>query len=299
MNDNQNILGYETFCEELKVAFPPQHQDVQPGMEYLMNPKPIFDDPNYIGTNKLQDKVAIITGGDSGIGRSVAIFFAKEGSDIVIVYYNEHVDANETKNYIEQLGRRCLLIAGDLRDENFCKKVVQDTICTFGRLDILINNAGVQFQQYCLENITTRQFDDTFKINVYSYFYLTKAALPFLKNGASIINTTSITAYQGFDELIDYSATKGAVVSFTRALARSLVNKGIRVNAVAPGLIWTPIQVSSWDISVIPTFGSFTLMKRAGQPVEVAPAYVYLASNDSSYVTGQVIHVDGGETMVS
>ncbi len=299
MNDNQNILGYETFCEEVKVAFPPQHQDVQPGMEYLMNPKPIFDDPNYIGTNKLQDKVAIITGGDSGIGRSVAIFFAKEGADIVIVYYNEHVDANETKNYIEQLGRRCLLIAGDLRDENFCKKVVQDTICTFGRLDILINNAGVQFQQYCLENITTRQFDDTFKINVYSYFYLTKAALPFLKNGASIINTTSITAYQGFDELIDYSATKGAVVSFTRALARSLVNKGIRVNAVAPGLIWTPIQVSSWDISVIPTFGSFTLMKRAGQPVEVAPAYVYLASNDSSYVTGQVIHVDGGETMVS
>ncbi len=299
MNNNQNILGYETFCEEVKVAFPPQHQDVQPGMEYLMNPKPIFDDPNYIGTNKLQDKVAIITGGDSGIGRSVAIFFAKEGADIVIVYYNEHVDANETKNYIEQLGRRCLLIAGDLRDENFCKKVVQDTICTFGRLDILINNAGVQFQQYCLENITTKQFDDTFKINVYSYFYLTKAALPFLKNGASIINTTSITAYQGFDELIDYSATKGAVVSFTRALARSLVDKGIRVNAVAPGLIWTPIQVSSWDISVIPTFGSFTLMKRAGQPVEVAPAYVYLASNDSSYVTGQVIHVDGGETMVS
>lgn len=299
MNDNQNILGYETFCEEVKVAFPPQHQDVQPGMEYLMNPKPIFDDPNYIGTNKLQDKVAIITGGDSGIGRSVAIFFAKEGADIVIVYYNEHVDANETKNYIEQLGRRCLLIAGDLRDENFCKKVVQDTICTFGRLDILINNAGVQFQQYCLENITTKQFDDTFKINVYSYFYLTKAALPFLKNGASIINTTSITAYQGFNELIDYSATKGAVVSFTRALARSLVDKGIRVNAVAPGLIWTPIQVSSWDISVIPTFGSFTLMKRAGQPVEVAPAYVYLASNDSSYVTGQVIHVDGGETMVS
>ncbi len=299
MNDDSTTLGYETFCEDVKVAFPAQHQDVQPGMEYLMNPMPVFDDPNYIGTNKLKDKVAVITGGDSGIGRSVAVFFAKEGADIVIVYYNEHIDANDTKNYIENLGGRCFLIAGDLRDENFCKKVIQDTISVFGHLDILINNAGVQFQQYSLEDITTKQFDDTFKINVYSYFYLTKAALPFLKKGASIINTTSITAYQGFGELIDYSATKGAVVSFTRALARSLVDKGIRVNAVAPGLIWTPIQVASWDISIIPTFGSFTLMKRAGQPVEVAPAYVYLASNDSSYVTGQVLHIDGGETMVS
>ncbi len=299
MDDYTNILGYETFCDNVKVAFPPQHQDEQPGMEYLMNPMPVFDDPNYIGTNKLKGKVAIITGGDSGIGRSVAVFFAKEGADIVIAYYNEHIDANETKAYIENLGARCFLIAGDLRDENFCKKVINDTINVFGHLEILINNAGVQFPQYGLENITTEQLDNTFKTNVYSYFYLTKAALPFLKKDASIINTTSITAYQGFDELIDYSATKGAVVSFTRALARSLVSKGIRVNAVAPGLIWTPIQVSSWDISVIPTFGSFTLMKRAGQPVEVAPAYVYLASNDSSYVTGQVIHIDGGETMVS
>ncbi len=299
MEDIIPILGYETVCKDVAINFPAQHQDIQPGMEYLMDPRPIFDDINYIGTCKLKDKVALITGGDSGIGRSVAVFFAKEGANIVIVYYNEHIDAKETKQYIENLGGKCLLIAGDLREEDFCKKVINDTIEVFGHLDILVNNAGVQFPQDGLENITTKQFDDTFKINVYSYFYLTKAALPFLRNGASIINTTSITAYQGFKELIDYSATKGAVVSFTRALARSLADKGIRVNAVAPGLIWTPIQVSSWDISVIPTFGSSTLMKRAGQPVEIAPAYVYLASNDSSYVTGQVIHIDGGETMCS
>lgn len=297
MNEKQENLGYETLCETVPISFPPQHQDIQPGMEYLMNPRPIFDDLNYIGTGKLKNKVSIITGGDSGIGRSVSVFFAKEGSDIVIVYYNEHIDAEETKAHIEGLGRRCILIAGDLREESFCQKVIQDTINSFGQIDILINNAGVQFPQDGIENITTKQLDDTFKINVYSYFYLTKAALPFLKNGSTIINTTSITAYKGFKELIDYSATKGAVVSFTRALARSLVERGIRVNAVAPGLIWTPIQVSSWDISVIPTFGSFTLMGRAGQSVEVAPSYVYLASNDSSYVTGQVIHVDGGETM--
>jgi NAD(P)-dependent dehydrogenase (short-subunit alcohol dehydrogenase family) len=299
MENDIPILGYETVCEDVTINFYPQHQDMQPGMEYMMVPRPIFDNPNYIGSNKLKDKVAIITGGDSGIGRAVAIAFAKEGADIVVAYYNEHIDAEETKMYIEQLGRRCLLISGDVRDNCFCKKIVDDTINTFGRLDILINNAGVQFPQDSIEEISNEQLDDTFKINVYSYYYITKAALPYLKSGSTIISTTSITAYNGFKELIDYSATKGAVVSFTRALARSLVDKGIRVNAVAPGLIWSPLQVSSWDISVIPTFGSSTLMKRAGQPFELAPTYVYLASDDSTYVTGQVLHVDGGETMCS
>lgn len=296
MNEQKYDM-FEKKCENVKIAFPKQHQDVQPGLEYIMNPLPIFDDLNYIGSNKLKNKVALITGGDSGIGKSVAVLYAKEGANLILVYYNEHIDAEQTKSYVEKLGARCLLISGDLRDENFCKKVINDSIDYFGKIDILVNNAGVQFPQDGIENISSKQLDDTFKINVYSYFYLTKAALPFMASGSTIINTTSITAYKGFKELIDYSATKGAVVSFTRALARSLVDKKIRVNAVAPGLIWTPIQVSSWDISVIPTFGSSSLMKRAGQPIEVSPAYVYLASNESTYVTGQVIHIDGGDTM--
>lgn len=298
MNFFPNI-GYSQKCENIPITFPPQHQDTQPGMEYLMDPRPVFDSPNYIGTSKLKDKVAIITGGDSGIGRAVSVFFAKEGANIVIAYLNEHEDARETQLYVENLGVKCLIIPGDLRDENHCKEIVKKTIDTFGHLDILVNNAGVQYPENSIENISDENLEKTFRINVFSYFYITKAALPYLKDGSAIINTTSVTAYRGNESLIDYSSTKGAIVSFTRSLARSLVSEGIRVNAVAPGPIWTPLQPSSYPAEYIKTFGANTPMKRAGQPVELGPTYVYLASNDSSYVTGQVLHVDGGFSMQS
>lgn len=298
MNFFPNI-GYSQKCENIPITFPPQHQDTQPGMEYLMDPRPVFDSPNYIGTSKLKDEVAIITGGDSGIGRAVSVFFAKEGANIVIAYLNEHEDARETQLYVENLGVKCLIIPGDLRDENHCKEIVKKTIDTFGHLDILVNNAGVQYPENSIENISDENLEKTFRINVFSYFYITKAALPYLKDGSAIINTTSVTAYRGNESLIDYSSTKGAIVSFTRTLARSLVSEGIRVNAVAPGPIWTPLQPSSYPAEYIKTFGANTPMKRAGQPVELGPTYVYLASNDSSYVTGQVLHVDGGFSMQS
>ncbi|MBV4414828.1 SDR family oxidoreductase [Clostridium tyrobutyricum] len=294
-----SYLGYKTQCKQVPIAFPPQHQPVQPGLEYIMKPRPIFDNPDYIGSCKLEDKVALITGGDSGIGRAVSLAFAKEGANIVIVYFNEHKDAKETKALVEKQGRKCLLIAGDLRKESFCKKIIKDTILEFNKLDILVNNAGVQFPQNSLEDISTEQLNDTFHTNIYPLFYVTKAALPYLKCGATVINTTSITAYQGNKLLIDYSATKGAIVSFTRSLALSLVSKGIRVNGVAPGPIWTPLQPASFDANYITTFGTDTPMKRAGQPIELAPTYVYLASDDSTYVTGQVLHVNGGDYISS
>lgn len=292
-------LGYKTECMQVPVAFPAQHQPMQPGFEYIMFPRPIFDDPDYLGTDKLKGKAALITGGDSGIGRAVAVAFAKEGADIAIAYYNEYADAGETKAYIEALGRRCVLLSGDLREEAFCRKIVEDTVRLFGRLDILVNNAGVQFPQCSLEDITAEQLEDTFRVNVFSFFHVTRAALPYLKRGSTIINTTSINAYRGNELLIDYSATKGAVVSFTRSMARSLVLKGIRVNGVAPGPVWTPLQPASWSAEYITTFGTDTPMKRAAQPVELAPAYVYLASGDSSYVTGQILHINGGAAMYS
>lgn len=276
-------------------SFPPQHQPIQPGIEALMNPKPIFNNPNYKGSDKLKDKVALITGGDSGIGRAVSLAFAKEGADVIIVYLYEHEDAQETKTLVESQGRRCILISGDLKNESFCKKIVSDTIDAFGKLDILVNNAGVQFPQKSLLDITSQQLEDTFRTNIFSFFYVTQAALPYLKSGSSIINTASITAYRGHDELIDYSSTKGAIVTFTRSLAMNLVSKGIRVNGIAPGPIWTPLIVSSFSADQVAVFGQETPMGRAGQPVELAPAYVYLASNDSSYVTGQIIHVNGGD----
>ena len=279
-------------------SFPPQHQQTQPGIEAIMKPRPIFDDKCYTGSEKLKEKVAIITGGDSGIGRAVAVAFAKEGADVVISYLNEHQDAEETKKYVEDLGRKCLLIPGDISDENFCSTIIDKTIDTFKKLDILVNNAAVQYPQTGIDLITSHQLETTFKTNLFPMFYLTKAALPHLKQGSAIINTTSVTAYEGHKDLIDYSATKGAIVTFTRSLSLSLVGKGIRVNAVAPGPIWTPLIVSSFDAAKVTTFGSNTLMKIAGQPYELAPSYVYLASEDSSYVTGQVIHVNGG-TMVS
>lgn len=299
MSEFYPYLGYEEVCQQIPIQFPPQHQPVQPGLETLMVPQPVFNDPNYIGTGKLIDKVALVTGGDSGIGRAVSLAFAKEGADICIVYYNEHEDAQVTKSYIESLGRKCLLISGDVRDELFCQNAVYDTVSVLGGIDVLVNNAGVQFPQSCIEDITMEQVKLTFEVNFYGVFMMTRFALPYLKCGSTIINTTSVTAYLGNDQLIDYSSTKGAIVSFTRSMASSLVSKGIRVNAVAPGPIWTPLQPSSWPADHIPTFGSDTPMKRAGQPVELAPTYVYLACDDSSYVTGQVLHVDGGQSMQS
>ncbi|MEH7238720.1 SDR family oxidoreductase [Bacillus sp. JJ1562] len=274
--------------------YPPQHQNQQPGIESLMNPRPVYDNPNYLGSGKLKDKVAIITGGDSGQGRAIAVAFAKEGADVGIVYLNEHSDAEETKQVVEQKGRRCLTFAGDIGNENFCKQVVEDTLKEFGKLDILVNNAAEQHVQSGLEFITTEQMEKTFKTNFYSIFYLTKAALPHLKRGSAIINAASLTAYEGNEQLIDYSATKGAIVAFTRSLSKSLHVKGIRVNGVCPGNIWTPLIPASFPAEQVANWGMKAPMKRAGQPQEVAPAYVFLASEDSSYMSGQFLHINGG-----
>lgn len=279
------------------ILAPEQSQNAQPGMEYLMNPRPIFDNPNYIGSGKLNDKVAIITGADSGLGRAAAIAFVKEGAKVVIPYYNEHRDAKETKEYIEGLGGECLLLSGDISDKEFCKKIVSSTLQRFGKIDILVNNAGVQYQQDSLENICDEQFDRTMKVNVYGMFYLTKEVLPYLKSGASIINLSSVTTFYGDPQLIDYVTTKGAIVGFTRALARNLALKNIRVNAIAPGFFWTPLQPACWVKEKIPSLGANSAMARGAMPYELAPTFVFLASNDSSYVTGQVLHNNGGEVM--
>jgi len=275
-------------------SVPPQKQDKQPGLDTLMNPTPVYEFPEYKSANKLTGKVAIITGGDSGIGKAVAIAFAKEGADIVITYLDEHDDANNTKSVIDGLGRKCLTLAGDIGEESFCIEVVNKTIQDFGKIDILVNNAAEQHSRNSIEDITKEQLFSTFKVNVFGPFFLTKAALPHLKAGSSIINTVSITAYKGHEQLIDYSCTKGALVSFTRSMALSLINRNIRVNAVAPGPVWTPLIPSSFPEQEVGKFGSNTPMARPAQPAELAGAYVYLASNDSSYVTGQTIHVNGG-----
>jgi NAD(P)-dependent dehydrogenase (short-subunit alcohol dehydrogenase family) len=286
--------GYETNCRPVPITFPPQHQVIQPGLEYVMNPLPISDNPGYKGSGKLAGKTAIITGGDSGIGRAIAIGFAKEGADVAIVYLYEREDADATRRMVERYGRRCLMIEGDLRRSAFSAEVVRRTLEWFGKLDILVLNQGVQFPQESIMDISDEQLENTYRTNIFPHFYMTKAALPYLKPASSIISTASVTAYAGAPLLVDYSSTKGAIVSFTRSLSLQLVGKGIRVNAVAPGPIWTPLIVSSYSANYVKTFGLETPMKRAGQPFELAPTYIYLASDDSTFVTGQVLHVNGG-----
>ena len=280
-----------------KILAPEQSQDVQPGMEYVMKPLPIFDNPNYKGSDKLKNKVAIVTGGDSGLGRACSIAFVKEGAKVVIVYLNEDKDANDTKDYIEKLGGECFLIRGDITSHNFCKEVVKKTINKYGKIDVLVNNAGVQYQKDYLEDIPDDQFDWTMKVNVYGMFYLTKEALPHMKSGSSIINLSSVTAFYGEPQLIDYVTTKAAIIGFTRSLARNLALKNIRVNAIAPGYFWTPLQPACWVAEKIPSLGSDAAMARGAMPYELAPTFVYLASNDSSYVTGETLHVNGGQVM--
>lgn len=279
------------------ILAPAQEQEQQPGFEYEMIPLPIFDNPNYQGSNKLKDKVAIITGGDSGLGRACSIAYIKEGAKVVIVYLNEDKDAFDTKKYIEDIGGECLLIKGDITSHEFCKKIVRDTINKYGQIDILVNNAGVQYQQDSLEFISDEQFDWTMKVNIYGMFYLTKEVLPYLKEGSAIINLSSVTTFYGEPQLIDYVTTKGAIVGFTRALARNLALKKIRVNAIAPGYFWTPLQPACWVAEKIPSLGSDSAMARGAMPYELAPTFVFLASEDSSYMTGQVMHVNGGEVM--
>lgn len=279
---------------EKRKEFPKQKQKL-PGNEHEMNPEPEIIRPNYKGSDKLKNKVALITGGDSGIGRSVAVHFAREGANIAIVYLKEDKDAKKTKQLVEDEGQECLIIRGDLKDSTFCKNVVKKCIKTFGALNVVVNNAAVQYPENELEKITSLQLHTTFETNIYPFFYITKFALPYLKSGDCIVNTSSVTAYRGSEHLVDYASTKGAIVSFTRSLSSLLVKRKIRVNGVAPGPIWTPLIPASFDSNKVAVFGQNTPMGRAGQPSEVGPAFVYLASEDSSYVTGQFMHINGGE----
>lgn len=274
-------------------SLPPQKQTSQPGKTKKMHPEPEIIRKNYKGSEKLKGKIALITGGDSGIGRSVAVHFAREGAHIAIVYLNEDKDAQKTKELVEKEGMDCLVLEGDLKEEKFCKNCVKKTVSKFGKLDILVNNAAMQFPKNSLKEISTKQLQKTFETNIYPYFYVTKAALEHMKKDSVIINTTSVTAFRGSDHLLDYSSTKGAILTFTRSLSSMLAKKKIRVNCVAPGPIWTPLIPATFED--VTSFGKDTPLGRPGQPSEVAPAYVFLACEDSSYMTGQTIHINGGE----
>lgn len=268
-----------------------------PGKEKEMEPRPIYDDKSSKGYGRLTGKTAIVTGGDSGIGRAVSVAYAKEGANVAIIYNKSDEDANETKEIINQYGGNVLLIKGNIKDAIFCRDAVERIIYQFGGLDILVNNAGEQHPQKQFEDITEEQLDDTFRTNIYAMFYLTKAAMPYLKEGSAIINTGSVTAFKGHAELVDYAAAKGAVTAFTRSLSLNLANKKIRVNQVAPGPIWTPLIPSTFTKEQVDTFGADTPYKRAGQPVELAEAYIFLATNGSNYMTGQTIHINGGHVV--
>lgn len=278
-------------------SIPAQKQDQQPGIEQQMTPKPEVIRPTYKGSDKLLNKVALITGGDSGIGRSVAVHFAREGADLVIVYKNEDQDAQETKAMVEKEGRRCILIAGDIGREDFCQEIVRQSVASLGKLNIVVNNAAEQHPKDSIEEIKTEDLESTFRTNILSMFYIVKAAMPHLQSGDSIINTTSVTAYRGSEHLLDYSSTKGAINSFTRSLAKNLAEKNIRVNGVAPGPIWTPLIPATFSAEQVAEFGQDVPLGRPGQPSEVGPSFVFLASDDASYMTGQILHPNGGEVV--
>ncbi len=291
----QNSSTYDTKAPATPGTFPPQHQNTQPGSQKSMNPKPIVDNPQYRGAGKMAGRIAVITGGDSGIGQAVAVAFAKEGADVAVLFLNENQDAKETQSLVEGLGRRCLLVPCDIKSEQAAIGAVDRVVRAFGRVDVLVNNAAVQYPQNSIEDITTEQLGVTFNTNVMGYFFMAKACLRHMGAGGQIINTTSVTAYAGDKTLIDYSATKGAIASFTKSLSLSLAQRGIRVNAVAPGPVWTPLIPSSFSPQEVEQFGKDTPLGRAAQPYELAPTYVYLACDDSAYVTGQVLHVNGGK----
>lgn len=280
-------------------SFPPEQLGTQPGVEAEMQVKPEIIREDYKGSEKLKGKIALITGGDSGIGRAVAVHFAREGADIAVLYLNEHKDAEKTKEMVEAEGAKCILLAGDVGDQTFCVEAIRETMEQLGGLNILVNNAAEQHVKEDIEEISAGQLEQTFKTNIFSMFYLTQEALKHMKEGDNVINTTSVTAYRGNDTLLDYSSTKGAIVSFTRSLSKNIVKKGIRVNAVAPGPIWTPLIPATFPPEKVAKFGQHVPMGRAGQPSEVAPCFVFLASKDASYITGQVLHPNGGDMVGS
>lgn len=298
MSDHHPNAEPETApTEQMPQQVPAETQPDQPGIEEAMSLAPVVIRDDYRGSSKLEGRVAVVTGGDSGIGRAVAVHFAREGADVAILYLNEETDAQDTLKMVEAEGRRGVLIAGDIGDPAFCQQAVKQTVEAFGRLDVLVNNAAEQHPQEKLTDITPEQLERTFRTNIFGMFYLTQAAMPHLKKGASIINTTSITAYKGSPQLLDYSSTKGAIVSFTRSLSQNLAEQGIRVNAVAPGPIWTPLIPATFDAKRVGEHGQNAPLGRPGQPAEVAPSFVFLASDDSSYISGQVLHPNGGDVV--